>query len=187
MKQSCNEEYADAFCSACCSYQLDPAFVLQTFADAVSVHGFLDPNAEPATYLASKIFACFSDDYHPVSDLDPLKRQRAIKNIRSILKVLQSLVPAKQKQAAFQQIAETWFEANAIRGAGNRLRLNNKISVTLPKGLLLQCDLFSCLPGELLCYFMRLVAVETNEANSDGPATGFLLYCASLIYAVENN
>lgn len=187
MKQSGSEEHAEAFCSTCCSYQLDPAFVLQSFADAVSVHGFLDPNAEPATYLASKIFSCFSKDYRPVLPLDPLKRQRAIQNIRHILKVLQSLTPNKQKQVAFQEITESWFEANHIQGAGTALCLNDKLSIKLPKGLLLECDMFRCHPQDLLYYFMGLVVMETNETDTNGPAIRFLLYCASLIYPVENN
>lgn len=187
MKQSGSEEYAEAFCSTCCSYQLDPAFVLQSFADAVSVHGFLDPNAEPATYLASKIFSCFSKDYRPVLPLDLLKRKTAIQNIRHILKVLQSFTSKEQKQVAFQEIAESWFKANRIQGAGTEFCLNDKLSIKLPKGLLLQCDMFRCHPPDLLCFFMGLVVLEMNETDTNGPAIQFLLYCASLIYPVENN
>jgi hypothetical protein len=187
MKQSANGEYADAFCVTCYSYQLDPVFVLQTFADAVSVHGFLDPNAELATYLASKIFSGFSKDYRPVLPLDPLKRDTAIQNIRRILKILQSLAPGEQKQAAFLEITESWFKTNRIQAAGTELCLDNKVSITLPKGLLLQCDMFRCPPQDLLYYFMGLVVLETKEANTTGPAIEFLLYCAGLVYPVENN
>lgn len=182
-----NSDFSEAFCAACRSCQLAPDFVLQNFADAVSVHGFLDPNAVPATSLASKIVLCFSRTYKPVVPIDALKRKRAIRSIRNILRVLQSLASNEQKEISNQRIIGNWYQANRLKGEGTELYLHNTLSIILPKGLLLECDILRCRPQDLLDYFMGQLVKEIQEDNPNGAAIPFLLYCISLIYPIENN
>lgn len=182
-----NREFSEAFCAACRSCQLAPGFVLQNFANAVSVHGFLDPNAPSATYLASKIVLRFSKSHKPVVPIDALKRKRAIRNIRNILRVLQSFASNEQKEISNQRIIRNWYQANRLKGEETEFYLHNTLSIILPKGLLLECDILRCRPQDLLDYFMGQLVKEIQEDNLNGAAIPFLLYCISLIYPVENN
>jgi hypothetical protein len=184
---SFDADIIEAYTAVCRGYQLKGPSVLLAFAEALCVINYLAADDGTAAHSASLVFSGFVQSYSPVCPLDPVKRMRGIIHMRGIVKVNRSFRSEDEKERAYLQICNHWFNVNDIRGEGKMLWLHDGLSVTLPKGLLLLCDLFRCCPRDLLHYFIEEVVLEVEQAAIDGPALQFLQYCVFQIYDVKNN
>lgn len=184
---SFDAEIIEAYTAVCRGYQLKGPSVLQAFAEALCVMNYLAANDGTAAHSASQVFSAFVKSYSPVFPLDPVKRMRGIIHLRGIIKVNRSARSEEEKERAYQQICNHWFNVNDVQGAGRIIWLHDGLSVTLPKGLLLLCDLFRCCPIDLLHYFIEEVVLEVEQPATNGPALQFLLHCVIRLYDVKNN
>lgn len=155
----------------------------------MSVAGYLLPPAADIVIgpLACAVVSYFISTCAPTLPLHPVKRYRAIKNIRRLLKVGLSWLSEDDKEARWRQIQDDWFWADGLTAEVDQLRLHNGLTVRLPPLFLLFCHTFCCRPPHLLYYFMERVATEVETADNEGPAFQLLVQCRGLRYPVRNN
>jgi hypothetical protein len=176
-----------AYTAVCRGYQLQGQPVLQAFAEALSVMDFLGFNKGAVAHSASQVFSGFVKRYSPHFPLNKEKRMLGIRHLRAIICIDRSCRSDAEKERAYKQICNHWFNVNAIQGEGSILWLHDELLINLPKEILLLCDLFRCRPKDVLHYFIEEVVLQMEQYATDGPALQFLLYCVSQLYDVKNN
>lgn len=171
-------------CKAC---GLSPSYVVQSFADVVSVYGFLDENSDIKTKLAAEIFSGFHEPQPVITEENEERRQRAITNIKAIMKVLLSSKTHEAKQRECSYITAKWYHDNRLKGAGSQLKIGHHLAVSLPANFILHCHFFSYRPDDFLKYFIKEVSTEAFLIyEKKSAAFRFLLQCIGSVCEVKN-
>ncbi|HEV7329671.1 MAG TPA: hypothetical protein VGN63_01425 [Flavisolibacter sp.] len=127
-----NAAIVNAYTAVCHGYQFQGRRVLQAFAEALTVIGYLRADPGDQADSASAVFSAFLGSHGPAFPLQAEKRNRSIYHLRRIIKVDRSYNPEAEKEKAYVQICDRWYCANAVQGAGTVALVYEALPVTLP-------------------------------------------------------
>lgn len=100
-----------AFIEACNSCHIEPQKALQFFIDHLSLYAYLKCRSNTADSIASQIFNGYIEERATTPEPDYEKRLQNIQFIRRLLRLIESEIPAAEKNSAYRSIVNEWYDA----------------------------------------------------------------------------
>lgn len=100
-----------SFIEACNSCHIEPQKALRFFIDHLSLYAYLKRRSNTASSIASQIFNCYIEERATTPEPDYEKRSQNIQFIRRLMRLIESGIPAAEKNSAYRSIVNEWYDA----------------------------------------------------------------------------